>query len=85
MFNTVIKVVDMPKIEEKKPPAPTEGKEELAFGLFEQAEKETPPPAEKSKYELIKCLFGQSEGRTAHNNGRERANGMASNTWKPCV
>uniref|UniRef100_A0A8C7RR85 RNA helicase n=1 Tax=Oncorhynchus mykiss TaxID=8022 RepID=A0A8C7RR85_ONCMY len=64
MFNTVIKVVDMPKIEEKKPPAPTEGKEELAFGLFEQAEKETPPPAEKSKYELIKCLFGQSEGRT---------------------
>uniref|UniRef100_A0A8C7RLW9 ATP-dependent RNA helicase DHX29 n=1 Tax=Oncorhynchus mykiss TaxID=8022 RepID=A0A8C7RLW9_ONCMY len=49
MFNTVIKVVDMPKIEEKKPPAPTEGKEELAFGLFEQAEKETPPPAEKTK------------------------------------
>uniref|UniRef100_A0A8C7CNL9 ATP-dependent RNA helicase DHX29 n=1 Tax=Oncorhynchus kisutch TaxID=8019 RepID=A0A8C7CNL9_ONCKI len=31
MFNTVIKVVDTPKIEEKKPPAPTEGKEELAF------------------------------------------------------
>uniref|UniRef100_A0A8C8EJV6 ATP-dependent RNA helicase DHX29 n=1 Tax=Oncorhynchus tshawytscha TaxID=74940 RepID=A0A8C8EJV6_ONCTS len=49
MFNTVIKVVDTPKIEEKKPPAPTEGKEELAFGLFEQAEKETPPPAEKTK------------------------------------
>uniref|UniRef100_A0A673WGT0 ATP-dependent RNA helicase DHX29 n=1 Tax=Salmo trutta TaxID=8032 RepID=A0A673WGT0_SALTR len=49
MFNTAIKVVDTPKVEEKKPPAPTEGKEELAFGLFEQAEKETPPPAEKTK------------------------------------
>ncbi|XP_055718422.1 ATP-dependent RNA helicase DHX29 [Salvelinus fontinalis] len=48
MFNTAIKVVDTPKIEEKKPPPPTEGKEELAFGLFEQAEKETPPPAEKT-------------------------------------
>uniref|UniRef100_A0A4W5MZV0 RNA helicase n=1 Tax=Hucho hucho TaxID=62062 RepID=A0A4W5MZV0_9TELE len=43
MFNTAIKVVDTPKVEEKKPPAPTEGKEELAFGLFEQAEKEKPP------------------------------------------
>jgi hypothetical protein len=26
-----------------------------------------------------------AEGRTTHNNGRNRANGIASNTWKPCV
>ena len=26
-----------------------------------------------------------ADGRTAHNNGRNRANGMESNTWKPCV
>jgi hypothetical protein len=24
-------------------------------------------------------------GRMAHNNGRNRANGMTSNTWKPCI
>uniref|UniRef100_A0AAY5L049 ATP-dependent RNA helicase DHX29 n=1 Tax=Esox lucius TaxID=8010 RepID=A0AAY5L049_ESOLU len=50
MFNKAIIVVDTPK-EEKKPPPPTgttEEKEELAFGLFEQAEKEKPPPAEKT-------------------------------------
>ncbi|KAJ7986937.1 hypothetical protein DPEC_G00333560 [Dallia pectoralis] len=50
MFNKAIKVVDTPK-EEKKPPLPistAEAKEELAFGLFEQAEKEKTPVSEKT-------------------------------------
>lgn len=45
MFNSAIKVKDTPK-EEKKPVALTDGKEELNFNLFEQADA---PPAEKSK------------------------------------
>ena len=33
----------------------------------------------------LRCLLPQEavEGRTAHNIGRNRANGMASNKWKP--
>jgi len=45
MFNSAIKVKDTPK-EEKKPVTLTDGKEELNFSLFEQADS---PPAEKSK------------------------------------
>lgn len=45
MFNSAIKVKDTPK-EEKKPVTLTDGKEELNFSLFEQADA---PPAEKSK------------------------------------
>jgi nitrogen fixation protein len=26
-----------------------------------------------------------AEGKTAHNNGWNKVNEMASNTWKPCV
>jgi hypothetical protein len=33
---------------------------------------------------IVKQLL-LAEGRTAHNNGWNGANGMASNTWKPCV
>ncbi|XP_031433314.1 ATP-dependent RNA helicase DHX29 [Clupea harengus] len=45
MFNPAVKVVDTPKEEKKKPAPVSEGKGEMTFGLFEQAE--TPPPAEK--------------------------------------
>ncbi|XP_050977642.1 ATP-dependent RNA helicase DHX29 [Labeo rohita] len=45
MFNSAIKVKDTPK-EEKKPVALTDGKEELNFNLFEQADA---PPAEKTE------------------------------------
>uniref|UniRef100_A0A671T8A6 ATP-dependent RNA helicase DHX29 n=1 Tax=Sinocyclocheilus anshuiensis TaxID=1608454 RepID=A0A671T8A6_9TELE len=45
MFNSAVKVKDAPK-EEKKPVALTDGKEELNFNLFEQADT---PPAEKEK------------------------------------
>ena len=31
------------------------------------------------------CSSGNAEGRTAHNNVWNGANGMASNTWFPCV
>ncbi|XP_063066224.1 ATP-dependent RNA helicase DHX29 [Engraulis encrasicolus] len=52
MFNPAIKVVDTPKEEKKKPAPVTEGKEELPFNLFEQAEKqaaaEKPPAPEKT-------------------------------------
>ncbi|KAL1266876.1 hypothetical protein QQF64_002551 [Cirrhinus molitorella] len=44
MFNMAIKVKDTPK-EEKKPVVLTDGKEELNFNLFEQADT---PPAEKT-------------------------------------
>ena len=47
MFNPAVKVVDTPKEEKKKPAPVSEGKGEMTFGLFEQAE--TPPPAEKSE------------------------------------
>lgn len=45
MFNPALKVVDTPKEEKKKPAPVTEGKEDLNFNLFEQAE--APPAAEK--------------------------------------
>ncbi|XP_052423788.1 ATP-dependent RNA helicase DHX29 isoform X2 [Carassius gibelio] len=45
MFNSAIKVKDTPK-EEKKPVTLTDGKEDLNFSLFEQAD---PPPAEKAE------------------------------------
>ncbi|XP_073685275.1 LOW QUALITY PROTEIN: ATP-dependent RNA helicase DHX29 [Garra rufa] len=45
MFNSAIKVKDTPK-EEKKPVPLTDGKEELNFNLFEQADT---PPVEKSE------------------------------------
>uniref|UniRef100_A0A673G239 RNA helicase n=1 Tax=Sinocyclocheilus rhinocerous TaxID=307959 RepID=A0A673G239_9TELE len=45
MFNSAVKVKDAPK-EEKKPVALTDGKEELNFNLFEQADT---PPAEKAE------------------------------------
>lgn len=45
VFNSAIKVKDTPK-EEKKAAVVTDGKEELNFNLFEQAEA---PPAEKSQ------------------------------------
>jgi hypothetical protein len=44
--------------------------------------------------EMCLCISGKNtgkktqeaaEGRTAHNNGWNGANGMASNTWKPFV
>lgn len=44
MFNAAIKVKDAPK-DDKKPVALTDGKEEVNFSLFEQAD--APPPAEK--------------------------------------
>uniref|UniRef100_A0A8C2DHF8 ATP-dependent RNA helicase DHX29 n=1 Tax=Cyprinus carpio TaxID=7962 RepID=A0A8C2DHF8_CYPCA len=45
VFNSAIKVKDTPK-EEKKPVTLTDGKEDLNFNLFEQAD---PPPAEKAE------------------------------------
>ncbi|XP_016102665.1 ATP-dependent RNA helicase DHX29-like [Sinocyclocheilus grahami] len=45
VFNSAVKVKDAPK-EEKKPVALTDGKEELNFNLFEQADT---PPAEKAE------------------------------------
>lgn len=54
MFNSAIKVKDTPK-EEKKPVTLTDGKEELNFSLFEQADA---PPAEKSKINtFFLCIF----------------------------
>lgn len=50
IFNSAIKVKETPK-EEKKPVTLTDGKEELNFSLFEQADT---PPAEKGK---ILCFF----------------------------
>ncbi|XP_048115602.1 ATP-dependent RNA helicase DHX29 [Alosa alosa] len=49
MFNPAIKVVDTPKEDKKKPAPVTEGKEDINFNLFEQAEKqaEKPPATEK--------------------------------------
>lgn len=48
MFNPAIKVVEAPQNEKKKAPV-IEEKEDLSFGLFEQAEKD--PPAEKGTSE----------------------------------
>uniref|UniRef100_A0A8C2CJ36 ATP-dependent RNA helicase DHX29 n=1 Tax=Cyprinus carpio TaxID=7962 RepID=A0A8C2CJ36_CYPCA len=45
MFNSAIKVKDTPK-EEKKPVTLTDGKEDLSFSIFEQADA---PPAEKTE------------------------------------
>ncbi|KTF86856.1 hypothetical protein cypCar_00013871 [Cyprinus carpio] len=45
MFNSAIKVKDTPK-EEKKPVTLTDGKEDLNFNIFEQADT---PPAEKTE------------------------------------
>lgn len=42
MFNPAIKVSDVPQKEKKALPV-SEGKEDLSFKLFEQAEKEAPP------------------------------------------
>lgn len=47
MFNPAIKVVDVPQKEKKTLPV-NEDKEDIAFNLFEQAEKE--PPAEKGSF-----------------------------------
>lgn len=44
MFNTAIKVVEVPQKEKKLPPANMDGGD-LSFNLFEQVEKD--PPAEK--------------------------------------
>ncbi len=56
MFNSATKVKDPPK-EEKKPVTLTDGKEELNFNLFEQADT---PPAEKGEiifYIIYPFLF----------------------------
>uniref|UniRef100_A0A673G7L4 ATP-dependent RNA helicase DHX29 n=1 Tax=Sinocyclocheilus rhinocerous TaxID=307959 RepID=A0A673G7L4_9TELE len=49
MFNSAVKVKDAPK-EEKKPVALTDGKEELNFNLFEQAD--TPPKKKKEPKDI---------------------------------
>uniref|UniRef100_A0A672K3L5 RNA helicase n=1 Tax=Sinocyclocheilus grahami TaxID=75366 RepID=A0A672K3L5_SINGR len=49
MFNSAIKVKDTPK-EEKKPVTLTDGKEELNFSLFEQAD--TPPKKKKEPKDI---------------------------------
>lgn len=53
MFNTATKVKDTPK-EEKKPVTLTDGKEELNFKLFEQADT---PPAETGMIIFVSCIL----------------------------
>lgn len=55
VFNSAIKVKDTPK-EEKKPVTLTDGKEDLNFNLFEQAD---PPPAEKGEimFVSLQCIL----------------------------
>lgn len=46
MFNSAIKVADVPQKEKKTLPV-VDDKDDLSFNLFEQAEKD--PPAEKGQ------------------------------------